>query len=301
MASSRMPGPTGVKPSVLAVPARTPGPLGMNDAADPTVTSQLGDTPGPLGSGDLGDPNLPAATVKGGVTPAKLPDGTPVSPGSDGKLAALACPAPLATRSDGSKSDVDWSFISDREGGQLLTGYVPDASGSQSGVTIGTGVDLGQRAESDINALDISDALKTKLKPYTGKKTKDATTYLKQNPLAITADEATALDKAIKQPLLNTLITAYDTAVDKANAADSCARVHFNDLPQAVQTALASANFQYGSLPSKTPNFWKQVTEQRWQDASDNLKKFGDAYPTRRKLEAGLLDMAIAAAPVVPK
>ena len=36
-------------------------------------------------------------------------------------------------------------------------------------------------------------------------------------------------------------------------------------------------------------------------DASGNLKKFGDAYPTRRKLEAGLLDLAMAAAPVVPR
>ena len=126
----------------------------------------------------------------------------------------------------------------------MRTGDVPNASGGQSGITIGNRVDLGQRAENDINALNSSEALKTKLKPYTGKKTKDATAYLKQNPLAITADEATALDKAIKQPLLNTLITAYDTAVDKANAADSCARVPFNDLPQAVQTALASTNFQ---------------------------------------------------------
>jgi len=173
---------------------------------------------------------------------------------------------------------------------------VPDASGSQSGVTIGTGIDLGQRAGSDIDALGISADLKAKLKPYCGKKAKDATDYLKKNPLAVTAADATSLDKAIKQPLLDKLIAAYDDAVDKANAVDHCSRVHFNDLPQGAQTALASANFQYGSLPGSTPNYWKQVTEQRWKDASDNLKKFGDAYPTRRKLEAGLIDAAITAA-----
>ena len=66
--------------------------------------------------------------------------------------------------------------------------------------------------------------------------------------------------------------------------------MHFNELPQGVQTALASANFQYGSLQSGTKDYWKQITEQRWQDASNNLKKFGDAYPSRRKLEAGLID-----------
>lgn len=220
----------------------------------------------------------------------------PRTPASIGSTAS-ACPAPLATRADGGRTDVDWAFISAREGGQVLAGYVPDASGSQSGVTIGTGIDLGQRAAGDIDALDIPATLKARLKPYCGKKTQEAADYLKQNPLALVAADATALDKAIKQPLLDKLIAAYDAAVDKANAADHCARVHFNALPQGVQTALASANFQYGSLPGSTPNYWKQVTEQRWQDASDNLKKFGDAYPSRRRLEAALIDAAIAAAP----
>lgn len=301
MANSRVPGPTGMRTSPLAVPSLTPGPLGMNDAGDPTVTARLGDTPGSLGVNDHADPSLPAASATGGQTPAKLPDGTPVAPGSDGKVAALVCPAPLAKRTDGSKTDVDWSFISDREGGQVLTGYVPDASGSQSGVTVGTGIDLGQRAESDINALGISADLKTKLKPYCNKTSKDATDYLKKNPLTITAADATSLDKAIKGPLLDKLIAAYDDAVDRANTTDHCSRVHFNDLPQGIQTALASANFQYGSLPGSTPNYWKQITEQRWKDASDNLKKFGDAYPTRRKLEAGLIDTAINAAVTAAK
>ena len=299
MANSTVPGPAGITPRPLAAP-RTPGPLGRNDAGDPNVTALQGDTPGPVGANDHGDPTLPAASAKTTQAPARTADGTAVSAGSDGKTAAIVCPAPLATRAGGSKTDVDWAFISAREGGQVLTGYVPDASGSQSGVTIGTGIDLGQRAGSDIDALDIPAPLKATLKPYCGKKTKDATDYLKKNPLTISADDATALDKAIKQPLLDKLIAAYDAAVDKANTADQCKRVHFNDLPQEVQTALASANFQYGSLPGSTPNYWKQVTEQRWKDASDNLKKFGDAYPTRRKLEAGLIDTAIAAAPAPP-
>lgn len=295
MASSRIPAPINVSTRLVTVPSRTPGPFGINDAADPMVTAQLGDTPGSLGVNDHADPNLPAASATRGARPVKLVDGTPVAPGTDGKMAALLCPAPLGKRADGSKTDVDWAFISDREGGQVLTGYVPDASGSQSGVTIGTGVDLGQRAESDINGLAISADLKAKLKPYCEQKNKNATDYLKKNPLAITSAEAESLDKAIKQPLLGQLIAAYNKAVDEANAADHCNRVHFNDLPQGVQTALASINFQYGSLTVSTPNFWKQITEQRWKDASDNLKKFGDAYPTRRKLEAGLIDAAITA------
>ena len=39
-------------------------------------------------------------------------------------------------------SNIDWNFISEREGSRILTGYVPDAKGSKSGVTIATGFDL---------------------------------------------------------------------------------------------------------------------------------------------------------------
>jgi len=288
MAGSSIPGAVTPPTGVVTTPARTPGTLGMNDHGDPNVTTLLGDTPGSLGAGDHADPTLKAA---------KLPNGTAVAAGSDGNAAKATCPPALAARTDGGKQDVDWSFIGEREG-RKLDGYVPDADGSKSGVTVGTGVDLGARSGDDIDKLDITDDLKKKLKPYCGKQGKDATDYLKDNALTINDAEATSLDKAIKAPLMKTLVTDYNAAVDAANAKDSCTRVHFDMLPQSVQTAIASANFQYGSLASQTPNYWKQVTEQRWQDAADNLNSFGDNYKTRRKLEAGLVEDAIKAAPV---
>lgn len=41
----------------LDLPSRTPGPLGMNDQADPNIRTRLGITPGPLGRNDDADPN----------------------------------------------------------------------------------------------------------------------------------------------------------------------------------------------------------------------------------------------------
>jgi hypothetical protein len=38
-------------------PAKTPGPLGVNDRADPNVAAHRGDTPGSLGINDSGDPD----------------------------------------------------------------------------------------------------------------------------------------------------------------------------------------------------------------------------------------------------
>lgn len=58
MASSKYPRPLGVDHDGLVCPARTPGPLGLRDQADPNVIALLGDTPGPLGVGDYGQPIL---------------------------------------------------------------------------------------------------------------------------------------------------------------------------------------------------------------------------------------------------
>jgi hypothetical protein len=64
--------------------------------------------------------------------------------------------------------DVDFGFISQLEGGQQLVGKVPNAQTSQSGVTVATGVDIGQMSVQGIDALDIPSDLKDKLRPYAG-------------------------------------------------------------------------------------------------------------------------------------
>jgi Bacterial toxin homologue of phage lysozyme, C-term len=297
MANSSIPTAPNSPLDSVAVPARTPGSLGLNDHGDPNITTQFGDTPGSLGVGDHADPNLPAASPTAGA--AKLPDGTAIAPGLDGKAAKLTCPAPLASRSDDGAIDIDWALISAREGGSRLDGYVPDASGSKSGVTVATGFDIGAQSEAGIDQLDITDDLKKKLKPYCGKHGKDAQDYLKKNKLSITADEAASLDKVVKKVQTDSLVANYNAAVDGANAKDGCARVHFEKLPQSAQTAVASVSFQY-DIVNATPTFWAQVTEQRWQDALDNLNNFGDSYKSRHKLEAGLVDDAMKTAPAPP-
>ncbi len=52
MANSTAPGTLGKDAPDTLVPARTPGPLGVNDAADPNARAAPGDTPGALGIND---------------------------------------------------------------------------------------------------------------------------------------------------------------------------------------------------------------------------------------------------------
>lgn len=50
---------------------------------------------------------------------------------------------------------VNWLFIGEQEGAGIREGYVPVANTSESGVTIGTGVDLGQRSAASWAALGL--------------------------------------------------------------------------------------------------------------------------------------------------
>lgn len=180
---------------------------------------------------------------------------------------------------------INWDFISEREGGCVLNGYVPASGISRSGVTIATGVDLGQRSESEIDALDIPPTLRERLKPYVGRIKEAAVDFLKEHPLTITKAEGEALDKAVKGPIVARLKAAYDAA-----AAAAGSPLSFEELPGGAQTAIASVAFQYGTdLARRAPKFWKSTTRQDWKAVKSELENFGDNYASRRKAEAALL------------
>ena len=179
---------------------------------------------------------------------------------------------------------IKWGFISDLEGGQRLSGYVPAVEVSESGVTIATGVDLGQRSEASIDALAIPEELKAQLKPYAGLKKQAAVDFLAAHPLAISREDAEALDRAIKQGSVSEVRERYDRAVATSPSAPK-----FDELSDEAQTVICSVAFQYGSnLERRTPRFWRACTEARWNDLVDELRNFGDDYPTRRNREADL-------------
>ena len=99
---------------------------------------------------------------------------------------------------------IDWPFV-ERLEGRKKTGYVPHRNNGEvfpkSGVTVGTGIDLGQRDRAEITNTFIPDALKRKLMPYVGLKGQKAANALVAKPLTLTDDEVTALDTAIQRQI----------------------------------------------------------------------------------------------------
>ena len=149
-------------------------------------------------------------------------------------------------------------------------------------MTIATGFDLGQRDEADLKTLGLPSDLIATLKPYLGKRAKDAQEILAKAPLTITTAQADTIDKAVKKSHVDSMIRKYNAAAEN--------KKKFTDLPAEAQTVIASISFQYGTnLDVRAPKFWKAAKAQDWKVCIAILTNYGDAYPTRRKKEAALL------------
>lgn len=175
--------------------------------------------------------------------------------------------------------NIDFEFIKKMEGFEL-TGYVPNPKGSNSGVTVASGFDLGQRSHGELVAL-LGASLGDKLSGYAGLKKYDAVNYLELHPLKLSEAEANQINEAAHVEALERLASLW-------NGCDSYCE--FSSLSLKKATVVASVAFQYGNLRIRTPNFWRQVTKGDWQGALSNLRNFGDNYSTRRNKEADLLE-----------
>jgi GH24 family phage-related lysozyme (muramidase) len=176
---------------------------------------------------------------------------------------------------------IDWKFILEREGFETK-GYVPAPDTSSSGVTIASGVDLGQRSAAEIKMWPISEDLKKRLLPYVGLKKYEAVAACKAVPLVVTKEEAAQLNSIVKQQSVNVLRNQYNTSITPD-------KLKFDNLPTEAQTVITSVAFQYGSLQSRCVKFWRAVTNQDWAATVSELRNFGDAYGPRRNLEADYL------------
>jgi GH24 family phage-related lysozyme (muramidase) len=177
--------------------------------------------------------------------------------------------------------NIDMDFLGAREGFKL-DAYVPENKDGtvieNSGVTIGTGVDLGSKNAAYFEGLDPN--IEGLLSPYYGKKKKAAQDALVEfGGFTLTEKQAKELDAFVKAKELNALKDRWNKTSD----------TDWDDLTTEQATTVASVAYQYGNLATETPKFWKQVTSGDWQKAYENLMNFGDKYGPRREVEAELL------------
>ena len=184
-----------------------------------------------------------------------------------------------------------FDFLRDVEGFKA-SGYVPqDRRGNpieNSGVTIATGLDLGQQDEDSLRRMGLSDELISIFRPYLGLKRGEAQRFLSDNPLRLTAEQATFVEESLMSHDFERMSDLWNSTQREEDG------IRWDQLDPEKQTVMLSVFRQYGNLPRRTPKFWRSATQGRWNDTVSELRNFGDEYTTRRNKEADLLEAALS-------
>ncbi len=189
------------------------------------------------------------------------------------------------------------------EGKQMLRGYIPcnltsggtanyfggvnperyDPMGV-SGVTVGTGVDLGQTDEVTLRKIGVSGQTISLVRPYLGKKKKSAVYALHDAPLTISQKAADELDRCMIDYHIRIIAKRYDR-----DAGDGT----FETLPWQAQAVITSILYQRGiNSPKYFKNTWRALITQNWKVASAKLKNSSlwRGYHSRRRGEGRILE-----------
>ena len=183
---------------------------------------------------------------------------------------------------------VNFDFIRKSEGFKT-EGYVPTSGGQvldSSGVTIGTGLDLGTKNMDYFKDFENKETLQ-KMEAYFGMKGQAAYDFEQENPLSLTREEAVEVDNFVKGRELESIENSFLALTGK----------ELSSMPPRLQTVIADLQFQYGSNYNRTPKFReiiKDIAEdpqdaQSYMPLMNELRDFGDKYDTRREREADLI------------
>lgn len=173
-----------------------------------------------------------------------------------------------------SDAEVNWDKIKEFEGGSQPSGYVPNAG--KSGVTVGAGLDVGQRS----NLSGLAPEIQEKLNPYVGLKNDNAKRKLAASGgVELAPEEVQQVDSFIKKETEDKVRDYWEKNSD----------IPFESLTPAQKTVMASVMHQYGGF-ANTPKFANYAIKGQWPKVMNELRNFKDDYSTRRNKEADILE-----------
>ncbi len=154
---------------------------------------------------------------------------------------------------------INFRFLSALEGGSGHSANIPlnrsDAEnnkdlGNRSGVTVGSGFDLGQVAkgaagEATLRGYGFPESLVQKLSPYLGKKRLDAFFELDKRPLVLNDNELDLINRQVMTRYGNKCIVQWDSAVEKLREA-GLKTPYFHEMNSAQQTLIFSRYYHQG-------------------------------------------------------
>lgn len=179
------------------------------------------------------------------------------------------------------------------EGNGIAKGYVPaDRSGKPfgaSGVTIATGLDLGQQTRASLEGMGIPAAIINRLAPYLGAKREEAQYILAREPLRLTQEEVEVIDRAVHAAYIDQTAAMFGRAA-------------FEAAPKEAQSVAVSLHYQFGTPARKASpaleNAWNALRRGEYRAAAEYLRDPSgwsiphQQYLKRRQAEAVLLEKA---------
>lgn len=206
------------------------------------------------------------------------------------------------------KNMVDWSVIDKYEITTSFGYAIPNDE--KSGITIGSGFDLGQHSVQQIDALPISENLKVKLIPFAGLKGAAARNTLYKVPkdgafdprqplssqiqsparaivsnkqssahilksstsgLDLDPAEIVQLNDAVRSNKLNKIIQKYDLVASRDGG------IPFSTIPASCQTAITSFCWQYGEnintkdVGDRRRKYWDLIVKGDWTNTVEHI------------------------------
>lgn len=178
------------------------------------------------------------------------------------------------------------------EGAGLVRGYIPTgrdgAALGNSGVTIGTGIDLGQQTQAGLLAMGVPAGVVTKLLPYIGLRRQSAVDKLALRPLELSPAEVEQLDAAVVSACVAEVAAHFDAQAGADGGPGESGL--FAGLPKNVQAVLVSLRYQLGF--GGFPRTWRMIVDDDREAAVEELEtpaRWGGRYVKRRRAEAALL------------
>ena len=165
-------------------------------------------------------------------------------------------------------------------GGANPERYVPMGI---SGVTVGTGVDLGQTDAKTLRNIGVCEDTINAVRFYLGKQKFAAIYALNDRPLTSTKAQADELDRCMIDHHIEIIAKRYNKDAG-VNA--------FQSIPWQAQAVITSILYQRGvNSPSKFQNTWNSLVMRHWKDASERLRngKLWSGYQSRRRAEGEIL------------
>ena len=182
---------------------------------------------------------------------------------------------------------INLDFLREVEGYRRIP-YIPTGNDGkpigQSGVTVGTGIDVGQMSMAEFDKLPLDAATKQALKPYVGKKGAEAQAALRLAPPTPLRDEVLrGLDSHMINESVDELrsqFPQFDSLTDEAQTVALSLRHNFgpSSLKFNTMNNLMDGNWQEAFTELTDANKWKNPELYKRRVKEANLLRSGGAY-----------------------